>query len=107
MALLIAGCGLGSTMFPVDPVCESHPDPSDCQEALTVALGETSFDRERFEISVAPITCEDRVCTTWLSAVPRGDDCLPSYDVELAREGAAAWTVVMNSHGDPPCAFEP
>lgn len=107
MAFVFAGCGLGSTIVPVDPACESHPDPVDCQAALTVALGDTSFDREIFAISVAPINCEGGGCTTWVSAVPRGDDCLPSYEVELAREGSGAWTVAMNTHGDPPCAFEP
>jgi hypothetical protein len=107
VAFLFAGCGLGSTVLPVDPACERHPDPMDCQAALTVALDETRFDPETFAISVAPITCADRVCSTWVSAVPRGDDCLPSYEVELAREGAGAWTVGMNTHGDPPCAFEP
>lgn len=33
-------------------------------------------------------------------------DCIPSYDAEVARDGMGSWTVVMTSHGDPPCAFE-
>ena len=64
VAFLFAGCGLGSTVLPVDPACERHSDPMDCQAALAVALEETPFDPEVFEISVGPITCADRVCST-------------------------------------------
>lgn len=107
-ALLVAGCGLGSVFTDaIDPACQSHADPFDCQDALDAALGDTAFDRDTFVVSVAPITCEGRTCATWVSAVPRGDDCLPSYDVELGREGPGEWVVLMSTHGDPPCAFEP
>jgi hypothetical protein len=108
VGLVLAGCGFGSVLpGSVDPACQSHADPSDCQDALDVALGDMTLQPDTFVISVEPIDCQDGQCTTWVSAVPHGEDCLPSYEVELGREGSGAWTVLMNTHGDPPCAFEP
>lgn len=107
--VLIAGCSVASVLpGVVDPACQSHPDPADCQAALDTAMAEVSLDLERYVLSVQPITCQGAQCTTWVAAVPDGDDdCIPSYETEVTREARGTWTVTMSTHGDPPCAFEP
>ncbi|MGH2380091.1 MAG: hypothetical protein ACRDG7_02590 [Candidatus Limnocylindria bacterium] len=93
---------------PIDAACRAHAAPADCQAALEVGLHGLGIDRTGYVVVVEAVTCAEGRCTTWVSAVPDADDdCVPSYDAELAREALGPWTVVMSSHGDPPCAFEP
>lgn len=107
ISMVAAGCGLGLPAT-VDPPCRGHHDPGDCQAALDVGLGDLIFDPDTHTLSVAPISCNDDTCTTWVSALPTAvDDCLPSYEVEMTRDLDGPWTVAMSAHGDPPCAFEP
>lgn len=109
VGVLTAGCSVASVLpGAVDPACRSHADPVDCQTALDAAMADVSLDLDRYVISVQPITCQSGQCTTWVAAVPdAADDCIPSYETELSREGGGPWIVTMSTHGDPPCAFEP
>lgn len=107
--VLLAGCGLVSVLpGAIDPACQTHVDPADCQGALDAGTEGLGLDPAIYVIEVQPISCSGGACTTWVSAVPDvDDDCLPSYEAEVMREGSGPWAVTMASHGDPPCAFEP
>jgi hypothetical protein len=108
VSLLIGGCSLASVVpDPIDPPCRGHADPADCQAALAVALDEIGLAPDTFVVVVQPISCTGGECTTWVSAVPdTEDDCVPSYEAEVARRMFGSWEVVMSVHGDPPCAFD-
>lgn len=107
--VLLTGCGLSSVVpGPVDPPCRAHADPADCQAALEVATEGLGLDPDSYAIDVQPISCAGGECTTWVSAVPdTDDDCIPSYEAEVVRGILGSWEVMMTSHGDPPCAFDP
>lgn len=107
--ILTTGCGVVNVVLGgIDPACQAHHDPRDCQAALDEAVANGGLNPATQVITVAPITCEAGRCTTWVNAVPDGDDdCLPSYDVEMVREQDGSWSVGMATHGDPPCAFDP
>lgn len=107
--VLLTACSFASVdQRPIDVACRAHAAPADCQDALEVGLHGLGIDRTGYAVVVDPVTCADGRCTTWVSAVPDADDdCVPSYEAELSREALGPWTVVMSSHGDPPCAFEP
>lgn len=106
---VLSGCSLSSMVpGPIDPACQAHEDPSDCQSALDVGTDGLGFDSSSYVVTVEPISCGEGQCTTWMRAVPDGDaDCVPTYEVELMREAGGPWTVGMLAHGDPPCAFDP
>ncbi len=109
VSMILGACGLGSAVSgPIDPGCLEHAHPVDCDAALEAAMNEIGLDRERYSMSVGTIDCGDGTCTTWVSAAPIGDDdCIPSWDVEVTRPPIGSWSVSMQAHGDPPCAFEP
>lgn len=109
MSILVAGCGIQSALpGVVDPACRTHADPADCQAALEAAMDGLGLDPDAYVVIVEPISCAGAECTTWVSAVPdAGDDCLPTYETEVARGVIGSWSVVTSAHGDPPCAFDP
>jgi hypothetical protein len=109
ISLLVGGCSLASVVpGPIDPPCRAHADPADCQAALEAAHEGMTFDADSYVVVVQPISCTGGQCTTWVTAVPDSDDdCVPSYEVEVARGMFGSWEVTMSVHGDPPCAFEP
>ena len=109
VGILITGCGAMTGVFGgIDPACQAHDDPSDCQAALDEAVANGGLNPATQVITVAPITCDVGRCTTWVNAVPDADDdCLPSYEVEMVRQQDGPWSVGMATHGDPPCAFDP
>lgn len=106
---VLSGCGLSSIVpGAVDPACVGQDDPVDCQAALEVGMDGLGFDSGEYVVTVEPISCGEAQCTTWLRAVPDGDDaCVPTYEVELMRQTDGPWTVGMSAHGDPPCASDP
>lgn len=110
LVAILAGCDLGSLVpGTIEPPCQGHVEPTDCQAALDAAEGDLGADPELYEIRVEPISCDGTSCTTTVLSMPRdATACLPLGNVELARDRAGGdWTVVGLSHGDPPCAFEP
>ena len=107
MTMMLGACG-SAVSGPIHPGCQEHAYPVDCDAALEAAMSEVELDLERYRLTVGTIDCADGQCTTWVSAAPiDAGECIPLYDVEVTRPLVGSWSVSMQTHGDPPCAFEP
>lgn len=104
-SLAAVGCAAVDLLPTIDPPCRDRQDAVDCQAALDAAIPDLGTI-DGFTVTVEPITCRADGCTTWVNATPPEGECLPHGGVELHRPMAGGWTVISQTHGDPPCAFE-